>query len=111
MTNFTISSAAASGMQPRWNQLFSLKPTSSRGRRECLVDHRRYRIAQERMSRDIVLIDNLGSHRNVTVRKAIRKADGTVIFLQNYSPDINPIEQVFSKLKHHLRTFGWLRRY
>jgi putative transposase len=55
------------------------------------------------LPRDIVLIDNLGSHRNLAVRKAIRKVGATVIFLPKYSPDLNPIEQVFSKFKHHLR--------
>ena len=53
--------------------------------------------------RDIVIIDNLGSHQNIAVRKAIRKAGAAVIFLPKYSPDLNPIEQVFSKFKHYLR--------
>jgi putative transposase len=53
--------------------------------------------------RDIVVMDNLGSHKNIAVRQAIRKAGATVIFLPKYSPDLNPIEQVFSKFKHYLR--------
>lgn len=52
---------------------------------------------------DVVIMDNLGSHRGKAVRKAIRKAGAKLLFLPKYSPDLNPIEQVFSKLKHMLR--------
>lgn len=52
---------------------------------------------------DIVIMDNLGSHRGKRVRQAIRKAGAKLLFLPKYSPDLNPIEQVFSKLKHLLR--------
>ena len=52
---------------------------------------------------DIVVMDNLGSHRGRLVRRAIRKAGARLIFLPKYSPDLNPIEQVFAKLKHLLR--------
>jgi len=52
---------------------------------------------------DIVIMDNLGSHKGKAVRAAIRKAGAKLIFLPKYSPDLNPIEQVFSKLKHLLR--------
>lgn len=52
---------------------------------------------------DIVVLDNLGSHRGKRVRQAIRQAGAKLIFLPKYSPDLNPIEQVFSKLKHLLR--------
>ena len=52
---------------------------------------------------DIVILDNLGSHRGKLVRRAIRQAGARLLFLPKYSPDLNPIEQVFSKLKHLLR--------
>ena len=52
---------------------------------------------------DVVVLDNLGSHRGKQVRQAIRRAGARLIFLPKYSPDLNPIEQVFSKLKHLLR--------
>jgi transposase len=52
---------------------------------------------------DIVVMDNLGSHRGRRVRRAIRAAGAKLIFLPKYSPDLNPIEQVFAKLKHMLR--------
>lgn len=52
---------------------------------------------------DIVVMDNLGSHRGKRVRQAIRRAGAKLLFLPKYSPDLNPIEQVFAKLKHLLR--------
>jgi len=52
---------------------------------------------------DLVIMDNLGSHRGKLVRKAIRAAGAKLLFLPKYSPDLNPIEQVFSKLKQGLR--------
>lgn len=55
---------------------------------------------------DIVIMDNLGSHKSAAVRKAIRAAGARILFLPPYSPDLNPIEQVFSKLKHLLRKAG-----
>ena len=52
---------------------------------------------------DLVIMDNLSSHKGNAVRKAIREAGAKLFFLPKYSPDLNPIEQVFSKLKHLLR--------
>lgn len=52
---------------------------------------------------DIVILDNLGSHKGQAVRKAIRAAGAKLFFLPPYSPDLNPIEQLFSKLKALLR--------
>ncbi len=52
---------------------------------------------------DIVIMDNLASHKGRAVRQAIRGAGAKLFFLPKYSPDLNPIEQVFSKLKHLLR--------
>ena len=52
---------------------------------------------------DIVVTDNLGSHRGKVVRQFIRSAGAKLFFLPKYSPDLNPIEQVFAKLKHFLR--------
>ncbi len=52
---------------------------------------------------DIVIMDNLGSHKGPAVRKAIRDAGAKLLFLPPYSPDLNPIEQVFAKLKTLLR--------
>ena len=52
---------------------------------------------------DIVIIDNLGSHKGKAVRQLIRAAGAKLFFLPKYSPDLNPIEQLFAKLKHLLR--------
>ena len=53
--------------------------------------------------RDIVVLDNLGSHRARATRTAILAAGAKLVFLPPYSPDFNPIEQVFAKVKHWLR--------
>lgn len=52
---------------------------------------------------DIVILDNLASHKGKPVRDAIRAAGARLLFLPPYSPDLNPIEQVFAKLKTLLR--------
>ena len=52
---------------------------------------------------DIVIMDTPGSHKIEAVRAAIRGAGAHLLFLPPYSPDLNPIEQVFAKLKHFLR--------
>jgi putative transposase len=52
---------------------------------------------------DIVVMDNLGSHRSSAVRQALRAAGAKLFFLPKYSPDLNPIEMLFAKLKHGLR--------
>ena len=53
--------------------------------------------------RDIVVLDNLGSHRNDEVRRAIEARGASLRFLPKYSPDLNPIENAFAKLKAGLR--------
>jgi transposase len=52
---------------------------------------------------DIVVMDNLSSHKAPAIRQAIEAAGATLLFLPPYSPDFNPIEQAFAKLKAHLR--------
>jgi len=54
-------------------------------------------------SGEIVTLDNLGSQMSQAVRKTIRDAEAKLLFLPPCSPDMNPIEQVFAKLKTLLR--------
>lgn len=49
---------------------------------------------------NIVVLDNLGSHKGEAVKKAVRAAGARLVFLPPYSTDLNPIEQAFAKLKH-----------
>ncbi len=53
---------------------------------------------------DLVIMDNLSAHKVAGVREAIEAAGGRVVYLPPYSPDLNPIELVFSKLKWLLRS-------
>src|ERR1017187_10747889 len=55
---------------------------------------------------DVVILDNLGSHKGKAVRQAIRGVGARIVFLPKYSPDLNPIEQVFAKFKALLRKAG-----
>lgn len=57
-------------------------------------------------SGDIVVMDNLGSHKAIAVRQALRTVGAKLFFLPPYSPDLNPIEMAFAKLKAHLRRIG-----
>ncbi len=52
---------------------------------------------------DIVVMDNLGSHKAAAIRQAIKAAGARLWFLPPYSPDLNPIEQAFAKIKHWMR--------
>ena len=52
---------------------------------------------------DIVVMDNLGSHKGAVVREMIAAAGATLLYLPPYSPDFNPIENAFAKLKALLR--------
>jgi transposase len=49
---------------------------------------------------DIVIMDNLGSHKSAELRRMIRAAGARLWYLPPYSPDLNPIEQAFAKIKH-----------
>lgn len=57
-------------------------------------------------SGDVVVMDNLACHKRVEVRIAIENAGATLKYLPPYSPDLNPIENAFSKLKSRLRAAG-----
>ena len=52
---------------------------------------------------DIVIMDNLGSHKVAGVRQAIEATGAKLLYLPPYSPDLNPIELAFAKLKALLR--------
>ena len=52
---------------------------------------------------DIVIMDNLGSHKAIALRRAIKASGARLWYLPPYSPDLNPIEQTFAKIKHWLR--------
>ena len=54
-------------------------------------------------SGDIAILDNLSSHKVEGVQEAIAAAGATILYLPPYSPDLNPIEKLFSKLKTLLR--------
>jgi transposase len=54
----------------------------------------------------VVILENLATHKSACAAKAMREAGCWFLFLPPYSPDLNPIEMAFSKLKAHLRRIG-----
>lgn len=55
---------------------------------------------------DIVVLDNLSSHKGARAREMIESAGAELVFLPPYSPDLNPIEMVFAKIKQGLRSLA-----
>jgi transposase len=55
---------------------------------------------------DVVILDNLPSHKSERARALLKERGAWFLFLPPYSPDLNPIEMAFSKLKAHLRRIG-----
>ncbi len=70
---------------------------------ECFLAYVQQQLAAALKPGDIVILDNLGSHKGKAVRQAIKKAGAKLLFLPPYSPDLNPIEQAFAKIKHWMR--------
>ena len=63
-------------------------------------------LVPELRSGDVVIMDNLSSHKRQRTRELIEAAGAQLVFLPPYSPDLNPIEMVFSKIKQKLRTLA-----
>lgn len=55
---------------------------------------------------DVVILDNLPSHKSEKVKACLKERGAWILFLPPYSPDMNPIEMAFAKLKSHLRRIG-----
>jgi transposase len=70
---------------------------------ECFFHYVEQILVPSLRPRDIVVMDNLGSHKGQATKDAIAKAGARLVFLPAYSPDLNPIEQTFSKVKSVLR--------
>jgi transposase len=70
---------------------------------ECFKAYVEQVLVPTLMPDDIVVMDNLSSHKGEDVRWALESVGAQLRYLPPYSPDLNPIEQAFSKLKAHLR--------
>jgi transposase len=99
-TNTTLlSSLHAQGMVPS----MAIEGATTREVLEVYVEHF---LAPVLKPAQIVVMDNLGAHRPRRVRELIEGAGCKLIYLSPYSPDLNPIEEAFSKVKHMLRKIG-----
>jgi transposase len=63
-------------------------------------------LAPELRPGDLVVLDNLSSHKSARTRELIEAAGAELVFLPPYSPDLNPIEMVFAKIKQALRSLA-----
>lgn len=63
-------------------------------------------LVAELRSGDVVVMDNLSSHKRSRIRELIEDAGARLVFLPPYSPDLNPIELIFSKVKQLLRSMA-----
>ena len=70
---------------------------------EAFVEHV---LVPELRSGDVVIMDNLSSHKRRRVRDRIEAAGARLVFLPAYSPDLNPIEMIFAKVKQSLRSLA-----
>ena len=73
---------------------------------ECFLAYVQQFLVSTLKPGDVVILDNLGSHKGKAIRQAIRAVGARLVFLPKYSPDLNPIEQVFAKFKTLLRKAG-----
>ena len=71
--------------------------------RETFVAYAEHCLAPTLRPGDVVVMDNLPAHKDTAVRELIEKAGADLWYLPAYSPDLNPIEKLFSKLKAALR--------
>jgi transposase len=70
---------------------------------ECFRAYVAQQLVPVLKSGDIVIMDNLGSHKSAELRRMINAAGARLWYLPPYSPDLNPIEQTFAKIKHWMR--------
>jgi transposase len=63
-------------------------------------------LAPQLRAGDVVVMDNLSSHKRARTRELVEATGASVLFLPPYSPDLNPIEMVFAKVKHLLRSLA-----
>jgi len=71
--------------------------------RASFVEYVRRVLAPTLQPGDIVIMDNLSSHKNPQVRRLIEQCAASVVYLPPYSPDLNPVEKMWSKIKELLR--------
>ena len=74
--------------------------------REIFLEFIREALLPSLRTGDVVVMDNLRSHHTEGVRESIESVGATVLYLPSYSPELNPIEKTWSKLKQLLRRAG-----
>ncbi len=99
-TNTTLlSSMSLEGMGPS----MAVKGSTTKGVFEAYIEHF---LAPTLRAGKVVVMDNLSAHKGQRVRKLIEDRGCELLYLPPYSPDLNPIEEAFSKVKRLLRVIG-----
>ena len=88
----------------RWDRMDAPFLIEGAANREVFVAYVAQVLCPELLEGDVVILDNLCIHKTPTVANLIAAQGATVRYLPAYSPDLNPIEQAFAKLKSHLRS-------
>ena len=88
----------------RWDRIDAPFLIEGSANREVFAAYVAQVLAPEWREGDVVILDNLCIHKTPTIAKLIAAQGATVRYLPPYSPDLNPIEQAFAKLKSHLRS-------
>lgn len=86
-----------------WNELIAPFVIDGPMNRQIFEAYVRTQLAPLLSPGDVVILDNLSSHKSLFAEQCIRARGAWMLFLPPYSPDLNPIEMAFSKLKAHLR--------
>jgi transposase len=94
-----IASMSLSGM----GESMCVEGATDKAAFEAYVEHF---LAPSLTEGQVVVMDNLGAHQPKRIRELIEERGAELVFLPSYSPDLNPIEQAFSKIKNILRKFG-----
>jgi transposase len=87
----------------RWDRLTAPAVFDGPMDGDCLLAYVEQVLAPTLLPDDIVIMDNLSSHKAAGVKEAIEAKGAVLRYLPPYSPDLNPIEQAIAKLKSHLR--------
>jgi transposase len=87
----------------RWDRITAPAVFDGPMDRDCFLAYVEQILAPTLKPGDIVVMDNLASHKVAGIKEAIEATGATLRYLPPYSPDLNPIEQAIAKLKSHLR--------
>ncbi len=94
---------ASISLEGRMGQAMAIEGSADKEVFEAYIEHF---LAPELEEGQVVVVDNLGAHKPDRVRELIEERGAELVYLPSYSPDLNPIEEAFSKIKGLVRKAG-----